>query len=225
MTLAIRPSDNANPSMPSVYDAGIRVHTVPLREANAETLRGYATLATAFADAEVEICTWPAPGWRPVDPGTGNQGGTTEGSFEIFRVGNLLYAHNHAVDGHYITGWFDDPAAASETATPADTSRIYVCEANYHPDGGQLFYSRHGVPFVALLALPGDDVGPDDFVAFYCDGRFGLNLHPGVWHQPVYPLANRAVFDNRQGRVHACISCHFVHEFNAYLSVPLRSPY
>jgi hypothetical protein len=210
--------------MPSLHDDQVRVHPVPILEATHETLCGYATLAPMFAGTDVEIVTWPASGWRPIDPGTGNQGGTTEGSFEIFRAGNLLYAHNHAVDGHYITGWFDDPATASETAVPDDLSHVLVCEANYHPDGGQLFFSRDGLPFVALLARPGDDVRPEDFTAFYCDGRMGLNLLPGVWHQPVYPLADRAVFDNRQGRVHACVSVDFVKEFGVYLSVPLRDP-
>jgi hypothetical protein len=32
------------------------------------------------------------------------------------------------------------------------------------------------------------------------------------------------VFDDRQGRVHARVSCHFVEEFGKYLSVPLRAP-
>ncbi len=224
MTLAISQNDDSASGMPSLKNENIRVHPVPLKVASNESVRGYATLTTSFIDAEVEIVTWPAPGWRPIDEGTGNQGGTTEGSFEIFRVGSLMYAHNHAVDGHYITGWFDDPAVASESTVPETKSRIFVCEANYHPDGGQLFYSRDGLPFVALLALPGDDVRLEDFVAFYCDGSMGLNLHSGVWHQPVYPLADSAVFDNRQGRVHACISCDFVLEFGAYLSVPLRCP-
>ena len=75
-----------------------------------------------------------------------------------------------------------------------------------------------------LLALPGDDVKADDFVAFYCDGRQGLYIDPGVWHEAVVPLAGRAAFDDRQGRVHARVSCNFVEEFGAYLSVPLRKP-
>ena len=32
---------------------------------------------------------------------------------------------------------------------------------------------RSGEAFVALLALPNDDVTAQDFVAFYCDGTFG----------------------------------------------------
>jgi len=32
-------------------------------------------------DCRIEIVRWPAPGTRPVDPDTGDQGGTTEGVF------------------------------------------------------------------------------------------------------------------------------------------------
>ena len=174
--------------------------------------------------AEVEIVTWPAPGWRPVVPGTGNEGGITAGEFTFERRGELMIARNHAVDGHYVTGWFADPATASETQEPADMSRLLVREANYHPDGSQVFYPRNGVPFVALLALPGDDITPSDFVAFYCDGSFGINSHPGVWHQPIFPLRCPAVFDDKQGKVHACIAVDFVVEFQRYLAVPLTAP-
>ena len=59
---------------------------------------------------------------------------------------------------------------------------------------------------------------------FYCDGSFGIYFHPGVWHTPALPLAPAAEFDDRQGRVHARVSCHFPEEFGAYLSVPLRAP-
>jgi len=73
-------------------------------------------------------------------------------------------------------------------------------------------------------ALPGDDIAPDKFVGFYCDGRRGLYFHPGVWHTPALPFAATAVFDDRQGRVHARVSCDFVEEFGKYLAVPLRAP-
>ena len=115
-------------------------------------------------------------------------------------------------------------ATASETVEPSDSSRLLTCEANYHPDGGQLFFPRDGTPFVALLAAAGDDLTPADFVAYYCDGSFGVNLHPGTWHQPLYPLGDRVLFDDKQGRVHACIAIDFLGEFGAYLSVPLAEP-
>lgn len=210
--------------MVSIHEAGISILPVRLVRGTAETLDGFARIESSFEEAEVEIVTWPQPGWRPVVPGTGNEGGITQGDFEMRREGERMLAYNHAVDGYYVTGWFADPPTASADVEPADRSAILVREANYHPDGSQVFFPRGRVPFVALLALPGDDVTPDDFVAFYCDGTFGINLHPGVWHQPVFPLADRATFDDKQGKVHACIAVDFVTEFGKYLSVPLRAP-
>ena len=207
---------------PSIASGGVRVHRAPRVVANAESLRGYGHIVREFASAAVTIVTWPQPGWRPVVPGTGAEGGVVEDGFEMVRRGEIQHAVNHAVGRGYITGWFADPATASESRAPADTSRIFTHEANYHPDGGQIFSPRDGAAFVALLAKPGDDVTPDDFTAFHCDGSFGLHIDPGVWHQPVFPLAERASFDNRQGRVHCCISVDFVAEFGCYLEVPLR---
>ena len=205
----------------SIHEPGISIVDVPLVKASKKTLAGYAKMEKSFDDAEVEIVVWPQPGWRPVVAGTGNEGGITQGDFEMRRVGQLMYAHNHAVDGYYVTGWFADPTTASENESPADRTRILVREANYHPDGSQVFFPRNNAPFVALLALPGDDIKPTDFVAFYCDGSFGINLHPGVWHQPVFPLHDEALFDDKQGKVHACIAVDFVAEFGTYLRVPL----
>jgi len=45
-----------------------------------------------------------------------------------------------------------------------------------------------------------------------------------VWHQPVFPVAEQAVFDNRQGRVHACVSLDFVGELGVFVEVPLSEP-
>ncbi|MEC9466099.1 MAG: ureidoglycolate lyase, partial [Myxococcota bacterium] len=97
-------------------------------------------------------------------------------------------------------------------------------EANYHPDGGQIFFHRDGEPFVALLAKPGDDIRPEDFVAFYFDGSFGVQIFPNVWHQPLFPRDDGMVFNNKQGRVHACVSVDFIGEFQTYLAVPLTPP-
>jgi ureidoglycolate lyase len=208
--------------MVSIDEAGISIFEVPLTHATPESLQGFGRIVTAFEEAEVDIETWPAQGWRPVEPGTGNEGGITSGQFEVHRQGELMHARNHAVDGHYVTGWFADPATASEQAVDVNHSRIFVREANYHPDGGQVFYPKEHNPFVALLALPGDDITPEDFVAFYFDGTFGIHINSNVWHQPLFPVEERIVFDDKQGRVHACIACDFVKEFGVYLSVPLR---
>ncbi len=198
-------------------------HEVPVVEATPETLKGYGRIERDFAAANIEIVRWPAQGWRPVDPDTGDQGGTTEGIFSFFWKGEVLYGSNDAVGDSYLIGWSRDPREASETAPAPDRSRVLVWHANYHPDGGQLFFPRRKIPYIVPLALPGDDIRPEKFVGFHCDGSFGIYFHPGVWHTPALPLAEAAEFDDRQGRVHARVSCHFVEEFGRYLSVPLAS--
>ena len=208
-------------AMPSVARGEARVVEAPLVPATAESLKGYGGLVENFATGRVTIVTWPQPGWRPIVDGTGNEGGVVEDTFEMVRRGQVQHAVNHAVGRGYITGWFDDPATAREDKAPADPTRLFTHEANYHPDGGQIFFPRAGAAFVALLAKPGDDVKPEDFVAFHFDGRFGVHIDPGVWHQPVFPVAEKATFDDRQGRVHACVSCDFVSEFGVYVAVPL----
>lgn len=208
----------------------IKVHHVPMITANQETFveAGFGDIVADFDQAGVDIVTWPKPGWREVVEGTGNEGGITEGEFIFTWEGDMAVARNHAVDGHYVSGWFADPAQASFDARYQDKDQayggrrqIYVREANYHPDGSQIFYPQERTPFIALLALPGDDVKPEDFIAFYCDGSFGIKIHPGIWHQPLFPLAERAVFNDKQGRVHACIAVDFVSEFDTYLSIAL----
>lgn len=211
-------------NLPSVARGEAKVVTAPLVRATAESLKGYGHLVEDFAAAKVTIVTWPQPGWRPIVDGTGNEGGVVEDTFEMVRRGQVQYAVNHAVKRRYVTGWFDDPATAREDVAPRDATLLYTHEANYHPDGGQIFFARDAAPFVALLARPGDDVAPEDFVAFHVDGRHGVHIDPNVWHQPVFPLGERATFDDRQGRVHACVSVDFIGEFGAYVGVPLFGP-
>jgi ureidoglycolate lyase len=212
-------------AMPSLAAGEVRAHRVKLVAATDDTLRGYGHIVPDFARGRVTIVTWPQPDWRPIVPGTGNEGGIVEDSFTMQRRGEVQHAVNAAVGRSYITGWFADPATASPDRQPIDTSRIYTHEANYHPDGGQIFSPRDGAAFVALLAKPGDGVTPDDFVAFHSDGSFGIHIDPSVWHQPVFPLGPAATFDDKQGRVHACVAVDFVSEFGCYLEVPLLPPH
>jgi hypothetical protein len=210
-------------ALPSIAKGEARAVRVPRVDANEVSLRGYGRLVSDFDGAEVTIVPWPVSGRRPLVAGTGAEGGTVEDTFVFERRGEVLHAVNHAVGRSYVTGWFCDPPDASESRAPRDTTRIFTHEANYHPDGGQIFFPHDGSPFVALLARPGDDVRAEDFVAFHFDGRAGVHLDPGVWHQPVFPLRPSARFANRQGRVHACVSIDFVGELGVYLEVPLTA--
>lgn len=208
-------------NMPSIGRKEATIHVVPIVVASEETLQGYGRIVHDFDKEQVIIEVWPTQGWRPVVVGTGNEAGIVEDGFTMLRKGNILFAENQAVARRYITGWYDDPALADSQALPTNLKRIFTHEANYHPDGGQVFYPDDGRPFVALLAKPGDDITPKDFIAFYFDGSFGVQIYPNVWHQPMFPVQDCATFRNKQGAVHACIGVDFLKEFGAYLSVPL----
>ena len=56
-------------------------HQVPLIRATEETVRGYGCLVDDPEGFELEICRWPAQGWRPIDEGTGDEAGHVEGIF------------------------------------------------------------------------------------------------------------------------------------------------
>ena len=201
-----------------------RVHETPLVAATAESLAGYGCLVDDPRNFPIEIVRWPAQGWRAIDQNTGDQGGVTEGLFEFCWKGETLYARNHAVGDSYLFGWSNWPEEAAAERGTRLRERALIWRANYHPDGGQLFYPLKGQSFVVPLAMPGDDVTPEKFVSFWCDGRRALYLHPNVWHGAVVPLDDEAEFLDRQGRVHARVSVNFVTEFGCYLGAPLRRP-
>ena len=56
-----------------------RVFEAPLVAASDASLEGYGCLVDDPQAFPIEIVRWPAQGWRPVDDGSGDQGGTTEG--------------------------------------------------------------------------------------------------------------------------------------------------
>jgi len=192
-------------------------------EATSESLRGYGELVEDPQEHAIEICTWPQPGWRAIDPGTGNEGGTTEGVFRFWWDESGVYrGANAAVNDQYVLGYAQPSCQPVSTETVSPRA-VYLWHANYHPDGGQLFYPRQARPFVAPLALPGENVRPEDFKAFHFDGSAGLYIHPNVWHEGMFLLDAEGEFFDKQGRVHARISVDFRQEFNCLLKVPLTS--
>jgi hypothetical protein len=210
------PIDYLNPALP----AGLRRVVMPVVEATAAALEGYGRLVDDPADCEVEIVQWPARGTRPIDAGTGNEGGTTEGVFVSDWRGDILYGRNDAVGGHYILAYADAPELAREDHDRAP-ARILLWHANYHPDGGQLFFPLDNKPFYVPLALPGDDITPEKFVCFRFDGTRGLYIHPDIWHEGVFALSGTQRFFDQQGAVHARVSVDFAREFGCLLEAPI----
>lgn len=211
----LRPDGSAMQRLP--------VKELPLVEGTAESLEGYGEIVDDPRTHRIEIVRWPAQGRRPVDPNSGDEGGTTEGIFACAWHGDVLRAQNHAVGGDYVLGWSTLPPDAVEEHASVPRERCLLWRCNYHPDGGQMFFPQDPGPFVVPLALPGDDVTPDDFVAFWFDGSKGLYLHPNVWHDGVYPVGDRGSFFDRQGKVHARVSVNFPAEFGCYIAAPLKT--
>ncbi len=197
-------------------------HTAKIVKATAENLKGYGVLVDDYINFELEVVTWPKEGGRPIDPGTGNQAGTKNGIFDFWWEGDYNFGKNNAVKDQYMLGWCVNPGdALREKEITEVPKRVLLWHANYHPDGGQLFFPLDGTPYVVPLALPGDDVTPDKFVNFYFNGTQGLYIHPNVWHEGVFPLATKARFYDAQGSVHARVSVNFPKEFGVFLEVPL----
>jgi hypothetical protein len=210
------PIDYLNPDLPP----GLRGVVMPVIEATPATLSGYGYLVDDPDDCPIEIVRWPAQGSRPVDPDTGNQGGTTEGLFISDWRGDILYGSNDAVSGKYILAYAQAPESARTDHDNAP-ERILLWHANYHPDGGQLFFPQQSQPFYVPLALPGDDVTPERFVCFWFDGWQGLYIHPNIWHEGVFALSGTQRFFDRQGAVHARVSVDFAREFGCLLEAPI----
>ncbi len=219
MSANAEPVDYLRPQVPDE----LPWHDVPLIEASDESVEAYGCLVDDPEDFAIEIVQWPAPGWRPVDAGTGDEGGVVEGIFHSEWQGEILYGRNDAVGGHYILGWSTNPGRAREEAAVESPPRVLLWHLNYHPDGGQLFYPLDGRPFVVPVALPGDDIKPEDVIALWCDGSRGLYIHPSIWHEGVFPATRAQSFRDRQGRVHARVSCNVAQEFGVFLNVPLAA--
>ena len=209
--------DYLDPQLP----AGLARVEMPILEATHASLQGYGALIDDPTDCRIEIVRWPAQGTRPIDDNTGDQGGTTEGVFVSEWRGDILYGHNEAVHGHYILAYACDPPLASN-AHISLPQRMMLWHANYHPDGGQLFFPLDRAPFYVPLAPAGDDVTPERFVCFRFDGNQGLYIHPNIWHEGVFTLRGTQRFFDRQGAVHARVSVDFAREFGCLLEAPIH---
>ena len=197
-------------------------HEVPLIRATDSSLKGYGQLVTDPSQFEIEITRWPQQGWRPIDEGTGDEGGFVEGTFRCDWRGDVLYGENEAVKGNYVLGWSADPQSAQTDRQTTPRDQVLLWHMNYHPDGGQLFFPLDGQPFIVPAALPGDNLTPDKVVAFWSDGSAGIYIHAGIWHEGVFPVGDTGRFLDRQGAVHARVSADIGKEFGVYLSCPLR---
>ncbi|CAM9863070.1 unnamed protein product [Ectocarpus fasciculatus] len=213
--------------------AGLRILELEAAVATEESLQGYGSIVHDPNDFTVEkksfeIVKWPVSGWRSLDPDTGDEAGTVEGDFEVHWQGDYYVGKNLAIatsNNTYLDGLGVPPEDASRTSTAGAGDNIYLWMSDYHPDGGQLFWSDNNVPFVMCLGLSsyGDDIRPEHMRAFSVPAGKGVYIHPGTWHNGVY--VHKAYcpcrFLTRQGRVHARVSASWAGEFQALLKIAL----
>ena len=100
--------DYMNPDVP----ANLPHFEIPLIKATPENFAEYGTIVTDFMNHPVPITQWPHQGSRPVDVGTGDEGGYLEGIFEFWWEGDVLLGENMAVKDKYILGWSTNPEKA-----------------------------------------------------------------------------------------------------------------
>ncbi len=91
----------------------------------------------------------PHRAWRPIDEGTGDEGGWIEGVFSCNWKGNVLHGENDAVNGNYVLGWSTDPQTARSDRQTAPRDQVLLWHMNYRPDGGQMFYPIDNKPFIS----------------------------------------------------------------------------
>lgn len=115
-------------------------HEVPLIRATQGSVKGYGSLVHDPAKFDIAITRWPQQGWRPIDQGTGDEGGFVEGTFCCDWKGDVLYGKNDAVSGHYVLGRSTDPQHAQTMEQTKPRDQVLLWHMNYHPDGGQLFF-------------------------------------------------------------------------------------
>jgi ureidoglycolate lyase len=212
------------PEIAYISTTGVpRIHEAPLIVASDTTLKGYGCLVHDTKNFPIEIIRSPAQGRGPIEQNSGSQGGVTEKLFEYCWKGETLYARHKAVGPRQVFEWSAPSETARRTSDQVGEFAL-ILRAHYHPDGGQLLSPVRRRSYIVLLALPGNDVAPEQCVAFWCDGTSSIYIHPNTWHAPPIPLDEKGEFFSRHGRVHASVSIDFVKEFSRYVGVPLRSP-
>ena len=117
------------------------IFEIPLIKATEQNLKGYGNLIDKFENCEIKITKWPKQGWRQIDPGTGDEGGTTEGLFHVWWDKNILYGKNDAVphknindyekDDIYLLAYSFNPDEKNKKYDFAEIDNIYQWHANY----------------------------------------------------------------------------------------------
>jgi ureidoglycolate lyase len=212
------------------FSRNLEIIELSCEECTNESIKGYGYLIDSLDEITIEnkrfeIVKWPVSGWRTLDPETGDEGGTTEGEFKVKWEGDYYYGENLAIETNnnkYLDGLMVKPLLASKESKD-DKDQIYLWMSDYHPDGGQLFWSKEKVPFMVCLGHSsyGDDIKPKNMKAFKIPAGKGIYIHPNIWHNGVYIKKKYSpqTFITRQGKVHGRVSVNWTTEFNTLIKI------
>ncbi|WAR17057.1 ALLA-like protein, partial [Mya arenaria] len=190
---------------------------IPVVRATKENLSGYGRFVTNFDEEKVEINPWPVTGPRKARPGTDIIPGVDCSQL------TFKYEGNKYVSVKDIGRRMEVGTICEEEQSP-DNKYVLVSEITFHPDCGEVFYPKNGDPFIAVLALPGDDLTLEKLKGFYFDGTSGLQALPNVWHQGMYTFGSSAEFLGKQGVLHCVIAANFEKEFGRKVCLKLEKP-
>ena len=210
-------ADYLNPDLP----AGLARVTMPVVDATAAALDGYGRLVDDPATCAIEIVRWPARGRRPVDPDTGDEAGTTEGTFVSEWKGDVLYGRNEAVDGHYILAYGEEPAARRSDARARPPAHpALACELSSGRRAALLPARAKAVLRAARAAWRRRDARPISSASASTAAVASTSI-PTSGTRACSRCPARHRFFDKQGAVHARVSVDFAREFGCLLEAPI----
>ena len=186
---------------------------MPLIVATDESVQGYGALVEHPDDIEIEIVL--ADRVAAVDEDSGDEAGWVKAHSTV-NGKDVLFGRNDAVSG---TMWAGRPPPRLLAPIGRRSVANGVVAPELPPAPDVVFRNES---FVVPVALPGDDLAVEQVITF---GVMAAGaLYPGIWHDGIFPVSDHQRFLDRQGRVHARVSCDLASEFGHYLCVPLTAP-
>lgn len=138
--------------------------------------------------------------------------------FNFWWKGNSIYFEDESENDRSLLGWSVAPDEAEEVAPNREQALLW--NACQYPDSGQLYFPLRGEDFIIVLAEPQKDIKPRHFRSFYITGGKGIYIHPGIWHEGIVPLNERASF-YKQGDTDIQNCINFAEDMGTFLTIPL----
>ena len=205
-----------------VPTTGVRsVHEAPLVAATDATLEGYGALVIDPRTFPIEIVRWPAQGWRPIDPNSGDQGGVTEGVFEFWWKGDTLFARNNAVGDNYLFGWSTWPEEARDDGVQGRADRRLSGGPTITPMAASFSIQPTARALSCRWRCRATTSHPTASPRSCATDRADSTSTRAFGTGRCARMTTTRELLDRQSRVHARVSVDFPKEFGCYLAVPL----